>query len=101
VVFAVGAFNKDGVEASCKADVKNVEIASEAFFAKSTNGKYAADVAALVTGGYLKEAPSTSTGAGVVTPSTAKYGVLYSGGGSATAPTIEGHQSGSATGDCK
>ena len=39
VVFAVSAFNNDGVTASCKADVKTVEIASEAYYAKAT--KYA------------------------------------------------------------
>ena len=34
VVFAVSAFNKNGQQAACKADFKNVEIADEAYFAK-------------------------------------------------------------------
>jgi general secretion pathway protein G len=74
VVFAVSAFNKDGQAAACKSDVKNVEIATEAFYAK-TNA-YPADVAALVTAKYLKEAPATkyytvTTSAGVVSASPA------------------------------
>ena len=35
VVFAVSAFNKNGQQAACKADFKNVEIADEAYFAKN------------------------------------------------------------------
>ncbi|MDT5037003.1 MAG: hypothetical protein QOE03_2188 [Micromonosporaceae bacterium] len=61
-VFAVSAFSNDGVLAACKTDKKNVEVASEAFYAKSTAvpAAHAADIAALVTGGYLKEAPSST-----------------------------------------
>jgi prepilin-type N-terminal cleavage/methylation domain-containing protein len=58
VVFAVSAFNNDGVAAACKTDIKSVEVASEAFYAKT--GGHAADIAAMVTAGYLKEAPSTA-----------------------------------------
>ncbi len=63
-------------------DVKNVEIAQEAAYAKSAQGgtaAYDASVAALVTDGFLKEAPSTSyytiaTGlTGVVTVGGAAY----------------------------
>jgi len=61
VVFAVGAFNNDGKAVACKADKKNVEIASEAYYAKN-NSTWAASIAALVTAGYLKEAPSTTNG---------------------------------------
>lgn len=65
-VFAVSAFNGSGISASCKSDVKNVEVASEAFFAK--NGTYAAGIGSvgstatntLVGGGYLKEPPPTT-----------------------------------------
>ena len=60
VVFSVGAFNNEGKTAACKADKKNVEIAAEAYVAKT--GGNAADVAALVTAGYLKEAPPTTNG---------------------------------------
>jgi len=57
VVFAVTAFNNDGVTSACKADVKNVEIASEAYYAKT--GGYAKDIQTLVDNGYLREPPGT------------------------------------------
>lgn len=59
VVFAVGAFNKDGKAAACKSDVKNVEIAEEAAYAKTNPHAYE-PIAQLVTDGYLKEAPGTA-----------------------------------------
>ena len=58
VVFAVQAFNNDGVAAACKTDLKTVESASEAYYAKT--GGYAATVDALVTAKYLKEAPNST-----------------------------------------
>lgn len=62
VVFAVGAFNNDGQLAACKADKKNVEIALEAYYAKTGNtpasGVYTALTAAPTN--YLKEAPSST-----------------------------------------
>jgi prepilin-type N-terminal cleavage/methylation domain-containing protein len=60
VVFAVGAFNNDGKVAACKSDVKNVEIAQEAYLAK--NPTYAASVDALMAQKYLKELPATAEG---------------------------------------
>ena len=82
VVFAVSAFNNDGVTASCKSDVKTVEIASEAYYAKV--GKYATAIdddkhtsTTLVGAGYLKEAPSS-----------AKYTVTYTAGtGAVSSPS--------------
>jgi prepilin-type N-terminal cleavage/methylation domain-containing protein len=79
VVFAVGAFNNDGVTAACKSDKKNVEIASEAFFAKT--GAYPAGAddntrMTALTPDYLKEIPSsdkytiTLSAAGVVGPAS-------------------------------
>ncbi|HVU91919.1 MAG TPA: prepilin-type N-terminal cleavage/methylation domain-containing protein [Jatrophihabitans sp.] len=64
VVFAVSNFNDDGKAAACKSDVKNVEIAQEAYYAKAPSGThvYAASVDALVTAKYLKEAPAASEG---------------------------------------
>jgi general secretion pathway protein G len=58
VVFAVSKFQSDGVTAACKADLKTVETAAEAYYAK--NSFAYVDVAALVTAGYLKEAPPTT-----------------------------------------
>jgi prepilin-type N-terminal cleavage/methylation domain-containing protein len=61
VVFAVGAFNSEGHTAACKSDVKNVEIAQEAYKAKADlgNGSYAGNVDALVTAKLLREAPNS------------------------------------------
>jgi len=59
VVFAVSAFNNDGKAAACKSDLKNVEIAVEAYYAKQTPHAYPASIAALVPT-YLKEAPSST-----------------------------------------
>jgi general secretion pathway protein G len=66
VVFSVSAFNNDGVAAACKTDKKNVEVAAEAYYAKTTPHAYpagadsAARLGVLVTAKYLKEAPSTA-----------------------------------------
>jgi prepilin-type N-terminal cleavage/methylation domain-containing protein len=65
VVFAVSAFTKDGKVTACKADVKSVEVAAEAFRAKT--GAYptaltsAARFALLTTAGneYLKSVPNS------------------------------------------
>ena len=82
VVFAVSGINNKSQDSACKSDIKNVEIAQEAAYAKSAQGgtaAYDASVAALVTDGFLKEAPSTSyytiaTGlTGVVTVGGAAY----------------------------
>ena len=72
VVFAVQAFNNDGVTAACQSDKKNVEVATEAFYAKT--GAYPGSVAALVPT-YLREAPASTKytvtlGAGGVVTST-------------------------------
>jgi prepilin-type N-terminal cleavage/methylation domain-containing protein len=81
VVFAVSAFNNDGVTAACRSDVKNVEIASEAFYAK-TGGWAAtiADMAAPVANPpYLKEVPNST-----------KYTVSYTAGTGTTESTVTG-----------
>jgi general secretion pathway protein G len=57
VVFAVSAFNKNGQQAACKSDFKSVQVADEAYFAKT--GAYAATLDQLVPT-YLKELPSTN-----------------------------------------
>src|SRR3954468_19925670 len=75
VVFAVSAFNNDGVTAACRSDVKNVEIASEAFYAKT--GGWAASIAAmsapLANPPYLKEVPNST-----------KYTITYTAGSGTT-----------------
>jgi prepilin-type N-terminal cleavage/methylation domain-containing protein len=56
VVFAVGGITDTGKASACKSDVKTIETASEAYFAK--NGAYAADMPALVTAKFLREVPT-------------------------------------------
>jgi prepilin-type N-terminal cleavage/methylation domain-containing protein len=59
VVFGVGTFRQDATAAACQADAKSVEVAAEAFRAKSPTDAYPASVAVLVSGGYLKAAPTS------------------------------------------
>jgi general secretion pathway protein G len=57
VVFAVSAFNSDGIAAACKSDIKTISVASESYFAKT--GSRAASIDVLKTGGYIKDLPPT------------------------------------------
>jgi prepilin-type N-terminal cleavage/methylation domain-containing protein len=59
-VFAVSGITDKGNASACKADYKTVQVASEAFW--TTNGGYAADLAALQSGGFLRSLPSTTRG---------------------------------------
>lgn len=72
VVFGVAQFRTDAQAAACKADMKQVSTAADAYNAKT--GAYPAGatdadrIGVLVTGGYLKAAPTstvTLTAAGV------------------------------------
>jgi prepilin-type N-terminal cleavage/methylation domain-containing protein len=81
VVFAVSNFNGDGVKSACKADIKNTEIAGEAYFAKQN--KYADSTATLVTAGYLHEAPPSKGAA------NAKYYITYTADNTVTPPTMK------------
>ncbi|MCU1671979.1 MAG: hypothetical protein JWN77_92 [Frankiales bacterium] len=69
VVFAVGGITDRGQTSACKADLKTVQVASEAY--KAQTGSYATGMAQLKPG-FIQEVPTT---------------VSYSGGG-ATAPVI-------------
>jgi len=57
-IFGVDAFKNDGAKAVCVSDKKNVEIAVQAFYAKT--GGYPATTAALATAGYLKTDTTTA-----------------------------------------
>ena len=62
VVFGVAKFRSDSELAACKADLKQVSTAADAYNAK--NGAYpnvADNVGQLVTDGYLKKAPAASS----------------------------------------
>ena len=56
VLFGVARFRTDANAAACKADVATVNVAADAYDAQT--GAFPANVAALVTGGYLKSTPS-------------------------------------------
>jgi prepilin-type N-terminal cleavage/methylation domain-containing protein len=58
VVFAVNGITDKGTTSACKADVKTVTVAAEAYYAK--NGSYAASMPALVTAGFLHSVPTTT-----------------------------------------
>ena len=58
VVFSVGGINDTSEEAACKADMKTVLTASEAYYAQ--NGSYT-NPAGLVTADLLRSAPDTVT----------------------------------------
>ncbi len=62
VVFAVGAFTDRGELAACRADMKTVESAAEAYRAQTGNYATAVNGGAttLVGAGYLKNAPPTT-----------------------------------------
>jgi general secretion pathway protein G len=57
-VFAVSGITGRGEQAACKADMKTVEVATEAFYAQGSPAVYPASVAALVTAKFLKSAPA-------------------------------------------
>jgi general secretion pathway protein G len=67
VVFAVNGITDRGEASACKADVKTVQVASEAYYAK--NGSFAGDMPALVTANLLQSVPNSN-----------KYFVTYNAG---------------------
>jgi type II secretion system protein G len=69
VVFAVGGITDKGTNAACKSDVKTLETAVEAYYAKNT--AYPAAGSDLVTAKLIREYP----------PSSDKYDVVYEAGG--------------------
>jgi len=59
-VFSVGGATDRGRASACQADRETVQGASEAYYVP--NEGYAPSIAALVTAGFLREAPSTGNG---------------------------------------
>ncbi|MEO7262849.1 MAG: prepilin-type N-terminal cleavage/methylation domain-containing protein [Jatrophihabitantaceae bacterium] len=68
VVFAVGGINDRGNTAACKADLKTIEVAQEAYYAKNT--AYAGSVGALKTAGLVRDLSTmhTTDNTGAVDP---------------------------------
>jgi general secretion pathway protein G len=57
VVFAVGNFRSDARNSACRTDVRTLQTANAAYLAKV--GHDAADIDALIEGGYIKSAPES------------------------------------------
>lgn len=68
VVFAVGTARGDSIKSACKADIKTVNTAAEAFKAKNSSG-YPATMAAMVPD-FMKSVPNGGT----------DYTISYAGG---------------------
>jgi prepilin-type N-terminal cleavage/methylation domain-containing protein len=62
VVFGVGTFRSDANTAACKADLKTVSTAADAYFASKNVWPALTD---LTTGNYLKAAPTAATGVAI------------------------------------
>ena len=63
VVFSVSGITDTGEEAACNAEVKTVQVASEAYYAENEDGgapSFAPNAAALVTAGFLKSEPNAA-----------------------------------------
>lgn len=65
-VFAVRGITNQGQSSACKADKKTLQVAAEAYMAQ--NGSYPADVAAMVSGGLLRDVSPNYTYAFVAGP---------------------------------
>lgn len=57
VVFGVAQFRNDSTTAACKADLKTVQVAADAYDAQNPGG-YPGDIDLLVAGNYLTEDPA-------------------------------------------
>ena len=69
VVFSVAGITDKGDKSSCRASVKTVEVAQEAY--RANHPTYAADVPALVTAGLLRStAAQDATDKGIATDNT-------------------------------
>jgi general secretion pathway protein G len=80
VVFSVGGITDDGTQSACKTEAQTVRAAQEAFYAKSVTPKaYAADAAALKTGGLLGTTPTYVTTVGTAAPGST-YSIAWVAG---------------------
>lgn len=83
VVISVSGVSNNSVKAACKTDLGAINGASEAYYAQK--GSAAADLDALVSGGFL-HGDSTISGSTKVTPDyTVTYTKPATGAGNATA----------------
>ena len=64
VVLGLGTFKKDSAQAACKADAKQVQTASDAYYASPSLGNsttYAATIQAMVDANLLKSLPNATS----------------------------------------
>jgi prepilin-type N-terminal cleavage/methylation domain-containing protein len=85
VVFAVNGITDRGESAACKADVKTVQVASEAYYAK--NGSFATAM------DDVTHSATTLVGANLLqaAPSSTKYTVTYTAGTGGVAGVFNGN----------
>jgi general secretion pathway protein G len=86
VVFAVGGVTDRGKTSACKSDVKNVEVAAEAYFAQNGNYPPTATVSTILVPSFLHSYPSDVTYT-LNTGGTAFTAIGVGGTVSATNPT--------------
>ena len=79
VVFAVGSARDDSVASSCKADIKTVNTAAEAYKAK--NGSYPSQAALTAAGGTLRTYPTSTEYTITYTAATGTATGALAGGG--------------------
>jgi prepilin-type N-terminal cleavage/methylation domain-containing protein len=60
-VIAIGGSSADSKVAACKTDFATVQAAADAFLAASEDGVPAADLPAIIAGGYLRAAPTNAS----------------------------------------
>jgi general secretion pathway protein G len=68
VVFAVGGLNQKGQSEACKTDMKTIQTAEEAYFAKQSPGGTYASADELKAKGFITEVPSLHL---IITPTVA------------------------------
>jgi prepilin-type N-terminal cleavage/methylation domain-containing protein len=83
VVFGVNGITSKGDAAACKSDVKNVEIAAQAFYAQKGTG-------ATAVGATGSAVATELTGSGLLleAPSNTKYAITLTGGAAGNAGTV-------------
>ena len=67
VVFAVGGITDRGKNAACASDKKTLQVAQEAYFAKTQPPSYATDAAALKAAGLIADVSTLYSTAGTAT----------------------------------
>jgi general secretion pathway protein G len=77
VLFSLGTFKSDSQSSACKADTKQLRTAETAYYVKNQKS---ADVATLVSGGYLQSAPSKDSDGVDLTVSADSNGNVTVGG---------------------